>query len=62
MTVSGKVSLVTATSPYVLLLLLMIRGLCLDGAWSGIKYLFYPDWSKLFSPEVWVDAANQVIF
>jgi len=59
---SGKVALFTATSPYVLLFILMIRGLFLDGAWSGIQYLFTPDWSKIFHLQVWVDAANQVAF
>jgi len=60
--VSGKIALFTATSPYILLLLLLLRGLFLEGAFSGLAYLFYPDWSKLFSFSVWVDATNQAIF
>lgn len=30
----------------------------LEGSNEGIYYLFKPDITKLFSPSVWVDAAN----
>ena len=33
--------------PYLLLFILLIRGLTLEGAMDGIKYLFIPDLSKL---------------
>ncbi|CAD8144099.1 unnamed protein product [Paramecium pentaurelia] len=59
---SGKIAIVTATSPYILLVILLIRGLMLEGSIDGIYYLFKPDFVKLFNPSVWVDAANQVIF
>ena len=59
---SGKVAIVTASAPYVLLIILLIRGLTLEGASSGLYYLFKPDLVKIFDPMVWVDAANQVIF
>ncbi|CAK88400.1 unnamed protein product (macronuclear) [Paramecium tetraurelia] len=59
---SGKIAIVTATSPYILLMILLIRGLMLEGSSEGIYYLFKPDFVKLFNPSVWVDAANQVIF
>ena len=55
---SGKIAIVTASSPYILLLILLIRGLMLEGAGEGIYYLFKPDFVKLFNPSVWVDAAN----
>ena len=42
----------TSLFPYVLLFILLIKGLTLDGAWDGIKYLFIPDWSKLGNAEV----------
>ena len=54
---SGKISIVTASSPYVLLIILMIRGLMLDGAKEGLIWLIKPDLNKLFSLSVWVDAA-----
>lgn len=60
--ISGKIALFTATTPYVLLIVLLVRGIFLKGAWSGLAYLFAPDWSKLFSLSVWVDATNQAIF
>jgi SNF family Na+-dependent transporter len=44
---SGKIAVFTATSPYVLLTILMLRGFLLDGAMDGIYYLLTPDLSKL---------------
>lgn len=59
---TGKVVYVTALLPYVLLFIMLFRGLTLDGAGSGLYYLFYPDWSKLGNAKVWRDGVNQVIF
>lgn len=59
---AGKVVYFTSMFPYVLLLILLGRGITLDGAWDGIKYLFIPDWTRLQSSEVWVDAATQIFF
>lgn len=46
---SGKIVVVTSLMPYVLFLILAIRGLFLDGAMEGIKYLLVPDFSKLLA-------------
>ncbi|XP_058568733.1 sodium- and chloride-dependent creatine transporter 1-like [Neofelis nebulosa] len=51
----------TATFPYVVLVVLLVRGVLLPGALDGIIYL-KPDWSKLGSPQVWIDAGTQIFF
>lgn len=60
--VSGKIVYVTALFPYVVLLILGIRGWMLDGADIGIKYYIYPDFSKLNKLSVWSDAACNLKF
>ncbi|KAK3700748.1 hypothetical protein QZH41_001906 [Actinostola sp. cb2023] len=52
----------TATFPYVLLTILLIRAVTLPGALAGIKYYLLPEWSKLMEGQVWLDAATQVFF
>lgn len=42
----------TATFPYVMLLVLLVRGLTLPGARDGIMFYLYPDPSRLTDPEV----------
>lgn len=59
---SGKVMYFTATSPYIFMLVLLIRGVTLDGAELGLKYYLLPDWSKLLETQVWVDAGTQIVF
>ncbi|KAM6241929.1 sodium-dependent serotonin transporter-like [Spheniscus humboldti] len=59
---SGKVVWVTATLPYVVLLILLVRGATLPGAWRGVIFYLRPDWGKLLSTAVWVDAAAQIFF
>jgi SNF family Na+-dependent transporter len=41
---SGKIIIVTASTPFVIFFILVVRGLFLDGALEGIIYLFKPKW------------------
>ncbi|WAQ99679.1 SC6A6-like protein [Mya arenaria] len=59
---SGKVMYFTATSPYILMFILLIRGLTLEGASEGLKFYLIPDWSRLLDTQVWVDAGTQIFF
>lgn len=42
----------TATFPYVMLVILLIRGVTLPGASQGIFFYLYPDLSRLSDPQV----------
>ncbi|XP_069676145.1 sodium-dependent noradrenaline transporter-like isoform X2 [Periplaneta americana] len=59
---SGKVVWATATLPYVVLTILLIRGLMLPGAIGGIEYYLKPDLARLSDTQVWVDAAVQIFY
>lgn len=59
---SSKVAIVTVILPYIMLIILSIRGITLPGAFIGIRYYITPDWSKLFNSSIWIDAAVQVMF
>lgn len=58
----GKAIYVTATFPYLMLTIFLVRALTLNGAVDGLKYLFTPNWETLKNPEVWLDAATQIFF
>uniref|UniRef100_A0A672LIR1 Transporter n=1 Tax=Sinocyclocheilus grahami TaxID=75366 RepID=A0A672LIR1_SINGR len=59
---SGKVVYVTATMPYIVLFVLLIRGITLPGAMNGIRAYLHIDLKKLNDPQVWIDAATQIFF
>uniref|UniRef100_A0A8C4NJ43 Solute carrier family 6 member 18 n=1 Tax=Dicentrarchus labrax TaxID=13489 RepID=A0A8C4NJ43_DICLA len=58
----GKAVYVTATFPYLVLTIFLVRALTLPGATDGLVYLFTPDWEILKNPQVWLDAATQIFF
>ncbi|XP_028430646.1 sodium- and chloride-dependent GABA transporter 2 isoform X1 [Perca flavescens] len=59
---TGKVVYFTATFPYLMLVVLLARGLTLPGAIDGIAFYLYPDPTRLVDPHVWMDAGAQVLF
>jgi len=59
---SGKVMYFTATFPYLVLFIFLIRGLTLRGSTDGLAYLFTPDLATLADPNVWLDAATQIFY
>ncbi|XP_064641024.1 sodium-dependent noradrenaline transporter-like [Lineus longissimus] len=58
----GKAVWVTATMPYIVLLVLLIRGLMLEGAVEGIAYFIVPRMERLHEQQVWIDAAVQIFY
>ncbi|XP_042372475.1 sodium- and chloride-dependent GABA transporter 2-like, partial [Plectropomus leopardus] len=59
---TGKVVYLTAIFPYVMLLVLLIRGATLPGATQGIIYYLKPNHTRLADPQVWMDAGTQIFF
>nr|CAI5847612.1 unnamed protein product [Callosobruchus analis] len=58
----GKVIYFTAVFPFVILFVLLIRGLTLPGAWDGVYFYIWPKWDELRNLKVWADAAMQIFF
>lgn len=59
---SGKVVYVTATFPYIVLIIFFFRGVTLKGAGDGLRHLFTPTWHIILDPVVWLEAGTQIFF
>lgn len=58
----GKILLFTVPFPVILVLLLLVRGVTLDGSAEGLNYYLAPDWRQLANPQVWLAAYGQIFF
>lgn len=58
----GKVVMITMPLPFILILVLMVRGLTLPGAVDGLNFYLATDFSRLADFEVWLAAYGQVFF
>jgi SNF family Na+-dependent transporter len=59
---SGKIVYFTALFPYLVMLILGIRGWTLPGADIGISYYIVPDLNVLKGAKVWSEAAGKMTF
>lgn len=59
---SGKVVYVTATFPYIVLVIFFFRGITLKGMSDGLLHLFTPTWHTILDPVVWLEAGTQIFF
>jgi NSS family neurotransmitter:Na+ symporter len=58
----SRVVLITVPLPWVMLLILTIRGLTLEGAATGLQFYLEPHWEKLGDVDTWRFAFGQVFF
>ncbi len=58
----SKIVLWTVPIPWLMLIVLTIRGLTLEGAIQGLEYYLEPNWEVLKEPHIWRAAFGQVFF
>jgi len=58
----GKIVYFTVIIPWLIIIIMVIRGLTLPGAMEGIKFYLTPDFSVLLDPKVWLAAYGQIFF
>jgi len=52
---SGKIAYVTALVPYLVLIILVVVGFCLEGSMLGVTYFIVPDFKLILDPQVYHD-------
>jgi len=58
----GKIVWLTVPLPWLMLIILTIRGLTLPGSMKGLVYYLHPVWRELSEPTTWRYAFGQVFF
>jgi NSS family neurotransmitter:Na+ symporter len=58
----GRIVWLTVPLPWLMLLILAVRGLTLEGSMQGLVYYLDPVWSELAKPATWRYAFGQVFF
>ena len=58
----GKIVWLTVPLPWIMLLILAVRGLTLEGSMKGLAFYLDPDWTQLAKPTTWRFAFGQVFF
>jgi len=58
----GRIVWLTVPLPWLMLLILAVRGLTLEGSMQGLVYYLDPVWSELAKPITWRYAFGQVFF
>ncbi len=58
----SKVVMYTVPLPWIMLLILVIRGLTLPGAEEGLAFYLEPEWDQLRNPETWRWGFGQMFF
>ena len=58
----GKIVWLTVPLPWIMLVILAVRGLTLDGCMKGLAFYLDPDWAQLAKPTTWRFAFGQVFF
>jgi NSS family neurotransmitter:Na+ symporter len=58
----SKLVYFTVITPWVILVVMVIRGLTLPGALEGLRFYLTPDFNALLNPKVWLAAYGQVFF
>ncbi|MDO9535025.1 MAG: sodium-dependent transporter [Bacillota bacterium] len=58
----GKVVMITMPLPFILIIILMIRGITLPGAAAGLNFYLKPNFAALANYQVWLAAYGQVFF
>lgn len=57
-----KLSKIVLPTLFAIMIVIVIKGITLEGASLGLNKLFTPNWEKVSDPKVWVAAYGQVFF